>query len=179
MHAFTLTHVLCNPVQSFCSNRNGSPDEILSICLAQENQEMYPWTHSGKLSKNEMPGSVRQWTLIALVKKTSLHFDCRKTTDGLARAGYNVTWPVWALEKSQWYCAFINPIELYWIATINKFFNMGCVTFWSPCIWVMCKWKPGSKQLQGWIMADLTESVPLAGKRWSNYTTEIYFDICD
>jgi hypothetical protein len=24
---------------------------------------------------------------------------------------------------------FINPIELYWIKTINKYFNMGCVTF--------------------------------------------------
>jgi hypothetical protein len=39
---------------------NGSPNEILSICLTQENREMYPYTHSGKLSKNEMPGSVRQ-----------------------------------------------------------------------------------------------------------------------
>jgi hypothetical protein len=29
---------------------------------------------------------------------------------------------------------FINPIELYWIATIKKYFNMGCVTLWSLCI---------------------------------------------
>jgi hypothetical protein len=27
---------------------------------------------------------------------------------------------------------FINPIELYWIATINDYFNTGCVTFRSP-----------------------------------------------
>jgi hypothetical protein len=33
----------------------------------------------------------------ALVKKTSLHFDCLKTIDGLVRAGYNMTWPAWAL----------------------------------------------------------------------------------
>jgi hypothetical protein len=81
----------------FLYHRNGSPDEILSIFLAQENQEMYPKTQSGKLSKNEMPSSVQQWTLVAFVKKTSLHIDCLKTTDGLARAGYNMTWPAWAL----------------------------------------------------------------------------------
>jgi hypothetical protein len=49
------------------------------------------------LNKNEVPGSVWQWTLVALVKKTSLHFDCWKTTDGLVWAGYNMTWPAWAL----------------------------------------------------------------------------------
>jgi hypothetical protein len=27
----------------------------------------------------------------------------------------------------------IDLIELYWIAAINKYFNMGCVTFRSPC----------------------------------------------
>jgi hypothetical protein len=70
---------------------NGSPYEILPIYLAQENQEMYPKTHSGKLSKNKMPGSVQQWILVALVKNTSLHFDCLKTTDGLAWAGYKIT----------------------------------------------------------------------------------------
>jgi hypothetical protein len=80
-----------------------------------------------------MPGSVQQWTFIALVKKTSLHFDCWKTTDRLVRAGYNTMWPAWALVWSQRYCVFINPIELYWIATINKYFNMGCMTFLSPC----------------------------------------------
>jgi hypothetical protein len=50
-----------------------------------------------KFSKNEMPGSIRQWTFIALVKKTSLHFDCLKTTDGLAQVRNNMTWPAWAL----------------------------------------------------------------------------------
>jgi hypothetical protein len=69
-----------------------------------------------------MPGSVRQWTLVALVKKTS--FDCWKTTDGLARAGYNMTW--------QRYCVFITPIELYWIAFINKYFNMVAWLFDHP-----------------------------------------------
>jgi hypothetical protein len=58
MHAFTL--FLMFDATRFCSDGNGLPDEILSICLAQENREMYPQTHSGKLSKNEMPGSVRQ-----------------------------------------------------------------------------------------------------------------------
>jgi hypothetical protein len=44
----------------FLCHGNGSPDEILSICLAQENREMYPQTHSGKLSKNEVSGNIRQ-----------------------------------------------------------------------------------------------------------------------
>jgi hypothetical protein len=34
--------------------------------LAQENQELYAKTHSGKLSKNEMPSSVQQWILVAV-----------------------------------------------------------------------------------------------------------------
>jgi hypothetical protein len=41
----------------FVCHRNSSPDEIFSICLAQENREMY---HSDKLIKNEMPGRVQQ-----------------------------------------------------------------------------------------------------------------------
>jgi hypothetical protein len=40
IHSFP--HVWCNPLKSFCSDGNSSPDKILSICLAQENQEMYP-----------------------------------------------------------------------------------------------------------------------------------------
>jgi hypothetical protein len=49
--------------------------------------------------KYKMSGSVRLWKLF--VKKTSLHINCLKTTDGLARAGYNVTWPAWALVQSR------------------------------------------------------------------------------
>jgi hypothetical protein len=33
---------LMQPSEEFLCHRNGSPDEILSICLAQENREMYP-----------------------------------------------------------------------------------------------------------------------------------------
>jgi hypothetical protein len=51
---------MMQPGEEFLCHGNGSPDEILQICLAQENREMYPKTHSGKLSKNEMPSSVRQ-----------------------------------------------------------------------------------------------------------------------
>jgi hypothetical protein len=79
------------PGEEFLCHGNGSLDEILSICLEQENREMYLDTHSRKFSKTEMPGRVRQWTLVTLVKKTSLHFDCWKTTDGPARAGYNMS----------------------------------------------------------------------------------------
>jgi hypothetical protein len=33
---------LMQPGEEFLCHGNGSPDEILSICLAQENREMYP-----------------------------------------------------------------------------------------------------------------------------------------
>jgi hypothetical protein len=37
-----------------------------------------------------------------------------------------------SLTTWRWYCVFIDPIELYWIAAINKYFSMGCVNFRSP-----------------------------------------------
>jgi hypothetical protein len=56
---------------------------ILSVCLAQENRKMYPHTHSGRLSKNEMPGNFRHWALVVLVvEKASLHLTVqRQQTD--------------------------------------------------------------------------------------------------
>jgi hypothetical protein len=30
------------------------------VCLAQENREIYPYTHTGSLCKKEVPGSVLQ-----------------------------------------------------------------------------------------------------------------------
>jgi hypothetical protein len=81
--------------------------------------------NSYKLSKDEMPGSVRQWTLFALVKNTSLYLDFWKTTDRLARRRL----------CSHSDIVFINPVELYWIATINKYFNMDCLTFRSFCVY--------------------------------------------
>jgi hypothetical protein len=97
----------------FSFNTEGRPEWFLSCTLPVSRKRFSRWdtvdlfgtgesgnvsqNHSGNLSKNEMTGSVRQWTLVAVMKKTSLHFDCFKTTDGLARAGYNMTWPAWAL----------------------------------------------------------------------------------
>jgi hypothetical protein len=77
----------------------------------------------GKLSKNEMPGSVGQWTLVVHVKKTSLHFNSWKTTDRLVQADY-MMWPVRAhsdiclLIKSN--CAELQPsinilISVVWL----------------------------------------------------------------
>jgi hypothetical protein len=40
MHVFTPSSCLMQP--GFCMTGNGSPDRILSFCLAQENREMYP-----------------------------------------------------------------------------------------------------------------------------------------
>jgi ribosome modulation factor len=70
--------------RSFCPARtlrhgNGCPDEILPLCLAQQDRELCPYTHSGKQSKKEVTGSVRQRTLVALVKKTSWHLALKKT----------------------------------------------------------------------------------------------------
>jgi hypothetical protein len=39
---------------------SGSPEDILSVLFGTGESGMDPYTHSGKLSKNEMPGSVRQ-----------------------------------------------------------------------------------------------------------------------
>jgi hypothetical protein len=46
--------------EEFLCHGNSSADEMLSICLAQENWELRPKTHFCKSSKNEMPDSVRQ-----------------------------------------------------------------------------------------------------------------------
>jgi hypothetical protein len=96
---------------SFLFHRNCSPDEISSIRLVQDNRELYPQTHSGKLSKNELPGSFRQWTVVAFMRNTSLH-----------------------LTADNWRTVFRNPVELYWIPAINKYFNIGCLTFRSLCM---------------------------------------------
>jgi hypothetical protein len=93
----SLPHVWCNPVKSSCVTETVHQTRYCRFVWYMRSSKCIPKTHSGKLSKNEMPGSVRQWILVTLVKKTSLHFDCWKTTDGLARAGYNMTWSAWAL----------------------------------------------------------------------------------
>jgi hypothetical protein len=46
-------HVWCNTVKSLCCDGNGSPGELLSICLAQENPEVYPSAYPGKFNKLE------------------------------------------------------------------------------------------------------------------------------
>jgi hypothetical protein len=52
MHAFTLFLMFdATRWRVSAVTGNGSPDEILSICLAQDNQEMYPKTHSGKYKR--------------------------------------------------------------------------------------------------------------------------------
>jgi hypothetical protein len=43
---------MMEPCEQFLCHGNGSSDEVLSIYLAQENRQMYPYTHSVKLSKN-------------------------------------------------------------------------------------------------------------------------------
>jgi hypothetical protein len=50
---------LMQPREQFLCRRDGSSDETLSICTAQENLEMTPKIQSGKLSKSETPGSFR------------------------------------------------------------------------------------------------------------------------
>jgi hypothetical protein len=62
---------------------------------------------------------VWRWTL---GKKTSLQLKCWQTTDGLARASYNVKRLRGLLCSPVWpYCVFINPVAWYWI------FNRPCI----------------------------------------------------
>jgi hypothetical protein len=58
--------------------------------FASEGSGYVPLNSICKLSKNEVPDSVLQRTFVALMTKTSLHFDCLKPTYGLAREGYNM-----------------------------------------------------------------------------------------
>lgn len=37
-------------------------------------------------------------------------------------------------------CAFVNPVRLLRIATINTYFTVGCMIFWSTCIWWHGTW---------------------------------------
>jgi hypothetical protein len=96
MHSL-FSFVWCKLLKSSCVMETVHQTRYCRFVWHRRIGKCIPKTHSGKLSKNEMPRSVRQWTLVALLKKTSLHFDCWKTTDGLARAGYNMTWSSWAL----------------------------------------------------------------------------------
>jgi hypothetical protein len=66
-----------------------------------------------------------EWTLVALVKNTCTSTVWRQMTDWSEQV---TTWRASDIEL------FVNPTVLYWIATINKYFDMGCVTFRSPCI---------------------------------------------
>jgi hypothetical protein len=116
----------------FLCHGNGSPDKTLSICLSQENQEMNPQTHSCKLSKNEMR--------VVFNNEESLHLwkrhPCTLTVWQQLMDWHKqlTTWRDLCGLLSQQYCVFINPIKLYWIATVSKYFIMVCMTFQSPCI---------------------------------------------
>jgi hypothetical protein len=48
-----------SPACLLCHGK-GSSDEISFISLSQENSEMYLYTHSEKLIRNKISGSVRQ-----------------------------------------------------------------------------------------------------------------------
>jgi hypothetical protein len=48
----------------------------------------------------------------------------------------SVRWPAWAVVHSQRYCTFISSVELHWLAAINKYCNMGSVTFRSLCVFL-------------------------------------------
>jgi hypothetical protein len=72
-------------------------------------------------------------------EKDILSLRLLKATDGMARAGYNMTWPEWALVYSHGCCVFIYPFAMYWIATINKRFNLGSITPVRDCCWVALK----------------------------------------
>jgi hypothetical protein len=85
-----------------------------------------------------MPGSVRQWTLVALVKKTDI-LPLRLFEDnwrtGASRLQHDVTCVVGSCHSD---IVFFYPIELYWITTIEEYFYMGCVTFRSPVLSSIC-----------------------------------------
>jgi hypothetical protein len=122
----SLPHVCCCPEKSFCSDGNGSPDEIL----------WFVWNRRiGKcIPKLILASFVRSRYQVVFDNEHSLHLwkrhPCTSTVERQL--------PDWREQVITWRdlrgLLFINPIELYWIATSNKYFNMGCVTFRSPSI---------------------------------------------
>jgi hypothetical protein len=106
---------------------------VESICLTQENGNV-SLKAFWQLSTTEMPASVRQWTPVALVKKTSLHTSTaeRQLTDWRERL---TTWrDVRGLLKihsdnvcllTQSNCTELQP---------SANFITGCVTLRSLCI---------------------------------------------
>jgi hypothetical protein len=75
---------------------------------------------------------------------------------------------------AQWYCLFIDLVELYWIATISKHFSMVCVTFRSfftlECTWRW--WQQLESQLCtrcGFILSDPYLDTHLSPRFFSFY----------
>jgi hypothetical protein len=82
--------IWCNLVKSSCVMETVHQTIYCQFVWHRRTGKCIPKPILATKSRNEMPRSVRQWTLIALVKKTSSHFNCLKTTDGLAQAGYDL-----------------------------------------------------------------------------------------
>jgi hypothetical protein len=136
MHAFTLFLKFdATPWRVSAVTGNGSPDEILSICLDKRIGKCIP--------KLILASYIRTRCQAVFDNEHSLHLwkrhPCistvwRQLTDWREQV---TTWrdlrrPL--CSHSDVVCIYINPVELYWIATINKYFNMGCMTFHSVYI---------------------------------------------
>jgi hypothetical protein len=126
-----LTHWVLEMSTAFCivTNTEGRPERFLTCTLPvsrkrftrRDTVDLFGTGKSGNVPLNIFRQSkVRTRCKVVFdsehslhLWKTSLHFDYWKTTDGLAQAGYNMTWHAWALIQSQRWCVFVNPVELY------------------------------------------------------------------
>jgi hypothetical protein len=119
--------VWCNPMKSFC------------LTDAVQPARFWRFIWHGRIGKGSLNSVWKvkierdgRWCSAVntrcICENTSFLFDRLKTTDGLAQASYNMTWPAWALVQSQRYCVFMNPVELYWTWATSKFLT------WVACL---------------------------------------------
>ena len=100
----------------FLFHGNGLPDKIMFICLAQERQEMHPWTHSWMLSKNGILKYLWRKHVCTCPRLLQNHVTCMNS----------------ALVYSKVYISSMNPVDLIQLA-INKYLIMGGVPFLLHC----------------------------------------------
>lgn len=66
---YSFPHVWCKSMKSFCSDRNDSPNEIYKKKIGPGELRNVSLNLFWQFKENGMPGYVRQWTLIILVKE--------------------------------------------------------------------------------------------------------------
>jgi hypothetical protein len=120
MHALTLSSCLMQPGEELCVTGTVQQTRYCRFVWRRGSRKCIPDLTAASLIRTRCEAVFDSEQSLHLITKTSLQFDCWKT-DGVTSAGYNTTWPAWAVQQSQRYCVFIKPTALYWTANTNKY----------------------------------------------------------